>query len=223
MSELVQAGKVRLPRAVRGRARDHPPRHAVHPIAALQTEYSLWTRDPEGDILATVRELGIGFVAYSPLGRGFLTGTIRTLEDLPEDDCAASESPLLGRKHRAQPSPRRRDPAAWPPARRSTPAQVALAWVLAAGRRHRPHPRNEAGPLAGGKCRRRRVGPAGGGLGGTRRGPRGLPDGRASLPRDGDEVHRQNGVSPKDQSGGSPRRHGGHGEAETEKPRMKHR
>ncbi|KPJ92766.1 MAG: aldo/keto reductase, partial [Gemmatimonas sp. SG8_17] len=60
--------------------------HQIHPVAALQTEYSLWSRDPEDDILATVRELGIGFVAYSPLGRGFLSGRFRKPEDLPEDD-----------------------------------------------------------------------------------------------------------------------------------------
>src|SRR5271165_2501308 len=86
MAELVAAGKVRHlglseagPNTVR-RA------HAVHPITALQTEYSLWSRDPESAILATCRELGIGFVAYSPLGRGFLTGHFRRFEDLPADD-----------------------------------------------------------------------------------------------------------------------------------------
>src|SRR5678816_2460156 len=60
--------------------------HAVHPIAALQTEYSLWSRDPEDEVLLTVRDLGIGYVAYSPLGRGFLTGQITKPEDFPEDD-----------------------------------------------------------------------------------------------------------------------------------------
>src|SRR5678809_1012123 len=86
MAELVRAGKVRhlglseaAPATVRRAAK-------VHPIAALQTEYSLWSRDPEDELLATVRELGIGFVAYSPLGRGFLTGRFRTPEDLPQDD-----------------------------------------------------------------------------------------------------------------------------------------
>src|SRR6202522_2009051 len=86
MAQLVKAGKVRYlglseaaPETIRRAA-------AVHPIAALQTEYSLWTRDPEDVVLATVRELGIGFVAYSPLGRGFLTGRFRTFEDLPADD-----------------------------------------------------------------------------------------------------------------------------------------
>src|SRR5215213_5521342 len=86
MAELVEAGKVRhlglseaAPETIR-RA------HAVHPITALQTEYSVWARQPEEEILPTVRELGIGFVAYSPLGRGFLTGSVRSVDDLGEDD-----------------------------------------------------------------------------------------------------------------------------------------
>jgi aryl-alcohol dehydrogenase-like predicted oxidoreductase len=86
MAELVTAGKVRhlgLSEAAPATIRRA---HAVHPITALQTEYSLWSRDPEEEILATVRELGIGFVAYSPLGRGFLSGRYKQPEDLPEDD-----------------------------------------------------------------------------------------------------------------------------------------
>ena len=86
MAELVRQGKVRhlgLSEAAPATIRRA---HAVHPIAALQTEYSLWSRDPEDQILPTVRELGIGFVAYSPLGRGFLTGQIRSPEDLDADD-----------------------------------------------------------------------------------------------------------------------------------------
>lgn len=86
MAELVKAGKVRYlglseaaPATIRRAV-------AVHPIAALQTEYSLWSRDPEAEIIPTVRELGIGFVAYSPLGRGFLTGQYKTFDDLPRDD-----------------------------------------------------------------------------------------------------------------------------------------
>ncbi|MCA9443970.1 MAG: aldo/keto reductase, partial [Candidatus Omnitrophica bacterium] len=86
MAELVKAGKVRhlglseaAPNTIRRAAK-------VHPIAALQTEFSLWSREVEDEILSTVRELGIGFVAYSPLGRGFLTGQFKTIEDLPEDD-----------------------------------------------------------------------------------------------------------------------------------------
>src|SRR5882757_7675650 len=86
MAELVKAGKVRylgLSEAAPGTIRRA---NAVHPISALQTEYSLWSRDPEDAILPTVRELGIGFVAYSPLGRGFLTGRFQRIEDLPADD-----------------------------------------------------------------------------------------------------------------------------------------
>ena len=86
MAELVKAGKVRhlgLSEAAPATIRRA---HAVHPIAALQTEYSLWSRDPEGELLDTCRELGIAFVAYSPLGRGFLTGRYRTIDDLAADD-----------------------------------------------------------------------------------------------------------------------------------------
>jgi aryl-alcohol dehydrogenase-like predicted oxidoreductase len=86
MADLVRQGKVRYlglseaaPNTIRRAA-------TIHPIAALQSEYSLWTRDPEDELLATVRELGIGFVAYSPLGRGFLTGQFRKPEHLPADD-----------------------------------------------------------------------------------------------------------------------------------------
>jgi aryl-alcohol dehydrogenase-like predicted oxidoreductase len=86
MAELVKAGKVRFLGLSEAGPDTIRRAHKVHPIAALQTEYSLWSRDVEADILPTVRELGIGFVPYSPLGRGFLTGRFRTLEDLPADD-----------------------------------------------------------------------------------------------------------------------------------------
>jgi len=86
MAELVQAGKVRYLGLSEAGPKTIRRAHQIHPVAALQTEYSLWSRDPEDDILATVRELGIGFVAYSPLGRGFLSGRFRKPEDLPEDD-----------------------------------------------------------------------------------------------------------------------------------------
>ena len=107
--------------------------HAVHPITALQTEYSLWTRDPEAELLPLLRELGIGFVPYSPLGHGFLTGTIRSPEQL-ERRRLAQDQPALHRRAtssrtcasstRSRPSPPRSD---------ATPAQVALAWLLAQG------------------------------------------------------------------------------------------
>src|SRR6187399_1506046 len=86
MAELVQEGKVRYLGLSEAAPATIRRAHAVHPISALQTEYSLWTRDPEPETLPTVRELGIGFVAYSPLGRGFLSGRIRAVEDLEEHD-----------------------------------------------------------------------------------------------------------------------------------------
>ena len=86
MAELVAAGKVRYLGLSEASPRTIRRAHAVHPISALQTEYSLWTRDPEAEVLPTVRELGIGFVAYSPLGRGFLSGRIRSVGDLDEAD-----------------------------------------------------------------------------------------------------------------------------------------
>src|ERR671939_209553 len=86
MAELVRDGKVRYLGLSEAGAETIRRAHAVHPISALQSEYSLWTRDVEAEILQTVRELGIGFVAYSPLGRGFLTGQFRQAADLPEND-----------------------------------------------------------------------------------------------------------------------------------------
>lgn len=81
MSELIRAGKVRYLGLSEASAETIRRAHAVHPITAVQSEYSLWTRDPEDEVLATCRELGIGFVPYSPLGRGFLTGKIKRSED----------------------------------------------------------------------------------------------------------------------------------------------
>src|SRR5688500_519726 len=86
MADLVRQGKVRYLGLSEAGPQTIRRAHAVHPIAALQTEYSLWSRDPEDEILPTVRELGIGFVPYSPLGRGFLTGQIKSVDDLAEDD-----------------------------------------------------------------------------------------------------------------------------------------
>src|SRR5271169_3835718 len=86
MAELVREGKVRFLGLSEASPSTIRRAHAVHPIAALQTEYSLWTRDPEDEVLKTTRELGIAFVAYSPLGRGFLTGQFKKFEDLPADD-----------------------------------------------------------------------------------------------------------------------------------------
>jgi len=132
MAELVQEGKVRhlgLSEAAPDTIRRA---HAVHPITALQSEYSLWTRDPEAEVLATVRELGIGFVAYSPLGRGFLSGRIRSADDLDERD-------FRRRGPRFQEENLRRNlelvavVEELAAAKGATPSQVALAWVLSRG------------------------------------------------------------------------------------------
>ncbi|HEU4681850.1 MAG TPA: aldo/keto reductase [Gemmatimonadales bacterium] len=145
MAELVQAGKVRFlglseaaPSTIRRATQEYP-------IAALQTEYSLWTRDPEDDVLPLCRELGIGFVAYSPLGRGFLTGRFRTFADLPEDDYRRNSPRFQGENfqknldlvERVEEIARRK---------KCTPAQLALAWLLAQG--------EDIAPIPGTKQRR---------------------------------------------------------------------
>ena len=106
--------------------------HAVHPVTALQTEYSLWSRDPEAVILPTVRELGIGFVPYSPLGRGFLTGAIRSLDQLDESDFRRSNPRFAGGALDANLEIVEKVEAVAQEAG-ATPAQVALAWLLAQG------------------------------------------------------------------------------------------
>jgi aryl-alcohol dehydrogenase-like predicted oxidoreductase len=111
----------------------------VHPITALQSEYSLWTRDPEDGILATLRELGIGFVPYSPLGRGFLTGTITSNEDLEENDFRRTNPRFEGENfdHNVRLAEQVRAVATEAGV---TPAQVALAWLLAQGEDMAPIP-----------------------------------------------------------------------------------
>lgn len=106
--------------------------HAVHPVTALQTEYSLWSRDPEAEILPTVRELGIGFVPYSPLGRGFLTGAIRSLDQLDESDFRRDNPRFAGDALEANLAIVERVEAVAKDVG-ATPAQVALAWLLAQG------------------------------------------------------------------------------------------
>ncbi|HUC01676.1 MAG TPA: aldo/keto reductase [Candidatus Paceibacterota bacterium] len=132
MAELVTAGKVRhlgmseaAPATIR-RA------HKVHPITALQTEYSLWSRDPEGELLDTVRELGIGFVAYSPLGRGFLTGRFEKPEDIPEGDFRRNHPRFQGENFykNLELVKKVKEIAV---EKDVTPGQLALAWVLAQG------------------------------------------------------------------------------------------
>jgi aryl-alcohol dehydrogenase-like predicted oxidoreductase len=106
--------------------------HAVHPITALQSEYSLWTRDPEDGILQTLRELGIGFVAYSPLGRGFLTGQIRSIADLADDDTRRG-NPRFSAENFQQNLALADQVRAIAEQAGATPGQVALAWLLAQG------------------------------------------------------------------------------------------
>lgn len=132
MAELVRAGKVRY--LGLSEAGPHTIRraHAVHPISALQTEYSLWSRDPEDDILPLCRELGIGFVAYSPLGRGFLTGQIKRFEDLAEDDYRRHSPRFQGENfQRNLELVRQIERIAVEKGCR--PSQLALAWVVAQG------------------------------------------------------------------------------------------
>ncbi len=132
MAALVKAGKVRYLGLSEASPATLRRAHRMHPITALQTEYSLWTRDPEGEILDTCRELGIGFVAYSPLGRGFLTGRFRTYEDLPADDYRRYHPRFQGDNFQKNLS-LVREVEAIAREKQGTASQVALAWVLAQG------------------------------------------------------------------------------------------
>jgi aryl-alcohol dehydrogenase-like predicted oxidoreductase len=132
MADLVHAGKVRFIGLSEASASTIRRAHAVHPIAALQSEYSLWSRDIEDDIIPTCRELGITVVPYSPLGRGFLTGAIRRVEDLAEDDFRR-RSPRFQGANFAKNLELVDAVAAMAQDRGCTPAQLALAWVLAQG------------------------------------------------------------------------------------------
>ncbi len=132
MAELVRAGKVRFLGLSEAGAETIRRAYAVHPITALQSEYSLWTRDPEGEVLRVCRELGIGFVPYSPLGRGFLTGQITQLEDLAPDDYRRTAPRFQGENfqknldlvNRVTEIAREKG---------CTASQLALAWVMAQG------------------------------------------------------------------------------------------
>lgn len=132
LAELVEEGKIRhigLSEAAPDTIRRA---HAVHPVTALQTEYSLWSRDPEREILPLVRELGIGFVPYSPLGRGFLTGTIRSVDQLDESDFRRNNPRFAGENLQTNIKiVEQVDEVAQQLG--ATPAQVALAWLLAQG------------------------------------------------------------------------------------------
>jgi aryl-alcohol dehydrogenase-like predicted oxidoreductase len=132
MTRLIDRGKVRY----LGLSEAAPPTirraHREHPITALQTEYSLWSRDPEDEILPLCRALGIGFVAYSPLGRGFLTGRFRTIDDLPPDDYRRNTPRFQGDNFRKNLELLDRVNAI-AARKQCTPSQLALAWVLARG------------------------------------------------------------------------------------------
>jgi aryl-alcohol dehydrogenase-like predicted oxidoreductase len=132
MAELVKAGKVLYLGLSEANPQTIRRAHAVHPISALQTEYSLWSRDPEDEILPAVRELGIGFVSYSPLGRGFLTGQIKSFDDLAADDYRRYSPRFQGDNFRMNLDLVDRI-AEIAKEKRVTPGQLALAWVLAQG------------------------------------------------------------------------------------------
>jgi aryl-alcohol dehydrogenase-like predicted oxidoreductase len=132
LAELVAAGKIRHIGLSEVGVNTIRRAHAVHPITAVQSEYSLWTRDPEDAVLAVLRELGIGLVAYSPLGRGFLTGAIRSTGELPDTDYRKTNPRFFDEnfQHNLGSADELRDISADIGA---TPAQVALAWLLAKG------------------------------------------------------------------------------------------
>lgn len=132
MADLVRQGKVRYLGLSEAAPQTIRRAHAVHPISALQTEYSLWSRDPEAEILATTRELGIGFVPYSPLGRGFLTGRIKHIDDLDADDYRR-HSPRFQGENFQKNLDLVKAIEAMARDKHCTAAQLALAWVLAQG------------------------------------------------------------------------------------------
>lgn len=132
MSELVREGKVRYIGLSEASVQTIRRAHKVHPITAVQTEYSLWTRDPEDGLLEALRSLDVGFVAYSPLGRGFLTGQIKRVEDLAADDFRRNHPRFTGENFQKNLDlvARVEEIAA---EHKCTPAQLALAWLLAQG------------------------------------------------------------------------------------------
>jgi len=145
MSELVDAGKVRFLGLSEAAPETIRRAHKVHPISALQTEYSLWSREPESEILPLLRELKIGFVPYSPLGRGFLTGQIKSFDDLAEDDYRRNSPRFQGDNFQKNLElVKRLEELAQ--SRGATASQLALAWVLAQG--------NDLAPIPGTKRRK---------------------------------------------------------------------
>ena len=174
MSELVRAGKVRFIGLSEASAATIRRAHAVHPLTAIQSEYSLWTRDPEDEVLATCAELGIGFVAYAPLGRGFLTGRFKKTTDIEAGD-RRHDHPRFHEENftRNLDIVRRLEPIA--AAKGCTLAQLALAWVLSRAPVNRPDFRRQARALRRGE-RARRGHPSHGA--GTRGAGRGGAEGR---------------------------------------------
>jgi aryl-alcohol dehydrogenase-like predicted oxidoreductase len=148
MAELVDAGKVRFLGLSEAAPETIRRAHQVHPISAVQTEYSLWSRDVEDEVLPTLRELGIGLVAYSPLGRGFLTGQITSPDDLAPDDFRRTSPRFMGENfaRNLQLVDRIKEIAA---EQDCTPGQLALAWVL-----HQSRPPADIVPIPGTKRRR---------------------------------------------------------------------
>jgi aryl-alcohol dehydrogenase-like predicted oxidoreductase len=145
MARLIEQGKVRYLGLSEASPQTIRRAHATHPIAALQTEYSLWQREPEDEILSVCRELGIGFVAYSPLGRGFLTGEIKRPDDFAQDDFRRHNPRFQGENFQKNLDLVKKieDLAR---AKNCTPAQLALAWVMAQG--------NDIVPIPGTKRRK---------------------------------------------------------------------
>jgi aryl-alcohol dehydrogenase-like predicted oxidoreductase len=139
MARLKEEGKIRFLGLSEASPATIRRAHAVHPITALQTEFSLWSRDAEADVLPTVRELGIGYVAYSPLGRGFLTGQIKRAEDFPEDDFRRFHPRFTGENF-AKNIALVHELERMAKAKGCTAAQLALAWVLAQGQEIVPIP-----------------------------------------------------------------------------------
>jgi aryl-alcohol dehydrogenase-like predicted oxidoreductase len=145
MSDLVRAGKVRFIGLSEAAAKTIRRAHAVHPLSAVQSEYSLWSRDLEDDILLALRELGIGLVAYSPLGRGFLSGVFKSFDDLPADDFRRFNPRFQGDNFTRNLAVVARVKAIAAD-KGVTPSQLALAWVLARG--------NDIVPIPGTKRRK---------------------------------------------------------------------
>ena len=152
MSELVKEGKVRYLGLSEAGAATIKKAHAVHPITALQTEYSLWTRDVEKEILPTCRSLGIGFVPYSPLGRGFLTGRFKSLSDFADGDFRKSNHPRFLEENLKKNLLIVEAIKKFAEEKKCTPAQLSLAWCLAQGEDIVPIPGTKKVELSSGKC-----------------------------------------------------------------------